>query len=300
MAAQKKATQTTPTWLKIVIWILAILLMAASVVYQRLTGPTHPKRGSFEYDGQVFDYRLVRSSVTTTHAQVEVPDPGGEAVATVHWRRYPTEEAYSQIPMQSEDGVFVADLPKQPAAGKLEYSVTVDLGEVRRHIPSDEEGDTVVLRYKDPVPTAVLAPHVIMMFFAVLFGIRTGLAALFTPSGMRWSAWTTLAGMTLGGMILGPIVQKHAFGAYWTGWPFGGDLTDNKVLIMWIVWILACTTIGFKPTRKEWVGRGLVVVAAIVMTVVYLIPHSMRGSELNYEAVDAGIEASEAIGTSEE
>ena len=40
-------------------------------------------------------------------------------------------------------------------------------------------------------------------------------------------------------------------------------------------------------------------VAALVMTAVYLVPHSMRGSELDFEAVDAGVAASEAIGTGE-
>ena len=38
-------------------------------------------------------------------------------------------------------------------------------------------------------------------------------------------------------------------------------------------------------------------VAALVMTVVYLIPHSMRGSELDFAAVDAGVPAAEAVGT---
>ena len=40
--------------------------------------------------------------------------------------------------------------------------------------------------------------------------------------------------------------------------------------------------------------------AALVMTAVYLIPHSMRGSELSYEALDAGVDASEAVGTADE
>ncbi len=40
-------------------------------------------------------------------------------------------------------------------------------------------------------------------------------------------------------MILGPIVQKYAFGELWTGIPFGWDLTDNKTLIAFLFWILA-------------------------------------------------------------
>jgi hypothetical protein len=199
--------------------------------------------------------------------------------------------------MTPSANVFTGELPLQPAAGKVEYYVTVEAPDWQARIP---EADNVVLRYKDPVPASVLLPHIILMFFAVLFGLRAGLAALLAPGEMRWLAWTTLAGMSLGGMILGPIVQKYAFGAYWTGWPFGGDLTDNKVLVMWIVWIVACSTIGFRPLRREVVGRVLVILATLVMTAVYLIPHSMRGSELDYEAVDAGKDPAEAIGTSDE
>ncbi len=299
MSPSKRKAGKTPIWLKIVIWVLAVFLMAASVIYQRMTGPTHPKRGSFEAAGATHTYRLVRSGITTTPAQVRIPDPGGETSAVIEWRRYPTDEDFSPVPMTSSEGILAGDLPRQVAAGKIEYSVTLQTPEGAVRLPSGDE-DTVILRYKDPVPATVLIPHIFLMFFAVLFGIRTGLSAIFAPSGMRWSAWTTLIGMTVGGMVLGPIVQKYAFGAYWTGWPFGGDLTDNKVLIMWIVWILACSTIGFKPIKKEWIGRILVVAAAAVMTIVYLIPHSMRGSELNYEAVDSGVEASQAIGTSDE
>jgi hypothetical protein len=39
-----------------------------------------------------------------------------------------------------------------------------------------------------------------------------------------------------------------------------------------------------------------VVLATAVMLVVYLIPHSMRGSELDYGELDRGIPASEAVG----
>ena len=103
--------------------------------------------------------------------------------------------------------------------------------------------------------------------------------------------------MTAGGMILGPIVQKFAFGEYWTGFPFGGDLTDNKMLIMWVSWLIAVGAIGTREKKNEKVSRTLVLCAALVMTVVYLIPHSMRGSELNYTKVDQGVNPTEAIGT---
>jgi len=299
---EQKSAQKGSRRLKIGIWVLAVILMMTSAVYQRLTGPTHPLGGSYLMAGQEHSYRLTRSGVTEKMAEVRIPAPGGEWNSYIHWKRYPTSDEFTveKMTCDEDSGDCVAELPVQPAAGKIEYFLTIEGPGETIHIPSASDEETVILRYKDPVPAGVLIPHICLMFFAVLFGIRTGLAAIFQPSGMRWSAWVTLIGMTIGGMVLGPIVQKHAFGAYWTGWPFGGDLTDNKVLMMWIVWVLACMVIGFRPLKREWVGRILVVLASVLMMFVYLIPHSMRGSELNYKAVDSGVEAHRAIGTAEE
>lgn len=294
---ESKAPKKFQKFLKIGIWVVAVVLMLFSVVYQRLTGPTHPLRGSYEVKGQEHNYRLTRSGLTEEKAEVEIPDPGASFSAFLHFKRYPSGDDFRIEEMRCEDqGSCTGELPIQPSAGKVEYYLTIEGANKTVRVPSEDE-QNVILRYKDPVPLGVLIPHIFMMFFAVLFGIRTGLAAIFQPSGMRWSAWVTLIGTSLGGMVLGPIVQKYAFGAYWTGWPFGGDLTDNKVLMMWIVWVIACLVIGFRPLKKEWLGRILVVVASIVMMVVYLIPHSMRGSELNYDALDSGVEAHRAIGT---
>ena len=36
------------------LWTLALLLMAATVVYQRRTGPTHPLRGTVSLNGGMY------------------------------------------------------------------------------------------------------------------------------------------------------------------------------------------------------------------------------------------------------
>ncbi len=77
-------------------------------------------------------------------------------------------------------------------------------------------------------------------------------------------------------MILGPLVQKYAFGELWTGVPFGWDLTDNKTLIAFIFWILA-VVMNRKKERPLYTA-----LAAVVLLLVYSIPHSMFGSELDY------------------
>jgi hypothetical protein len=288
-------------WLRSSLWVLAVAIMLAAVVYQRTTGPTHPRKGEFESAARTYDYKLIRSDwseKTNEAARVVLPDPGFGA--ELHWKRFRTPDAFAAQRFQSEtlDGkpVLVGLLPAQPSAGKLEYFITMDSPEGSIRIPDVTE-DNIVIRFKDHVPATILIPHILLMFFSVLIGMRAGLAAILAPSGMRRWAWVALAGMTVGGMVLGPIVQKYAFGDYWTGWPFGGDWTDNKMLFMWLSWVFATSIIGFRPRRRDGISRTAVVLAALVMTSVYLIPHSMGGSELNYEAVDEGIDPAEAIRT---
>ena len=286
---------------KIVLWVLAVFLAIAAMIYQRSTGPTYEYKGYLEHAGEEYKYELLRSQETTAGAKIELPYfENTNYIATLHYKRYQTKDAVSSADFQlDENNKFIAQLPVQPAAGKMEYFITGSIDGKEFNIPEKGE-DRIVLRYKDPVPDLILIPHVSMMIIVIIFGIRAGLSALFDPGSMR--RWTVIAfsAMTLGGMILGPLVQKSAFGEYWTGFPFGGDFTDNKMLIMWLVWALALAVIGFKPKKKEQISRSAVLVAALVMTVVYLIPHSMGGSTLDYDKVDKGIDPKEAIRTGAE
>jgi hypothetical protein len=94
---------------------------------------------------------------------------------------------------------------------------------------------------------------------------------------LKFYAFWTLGLLTIGGLILGPIVQNYAFGEYWTGIPFGFDLTDNKTLIAWLGWLVAIFMIFKSKRPKVWVLG-----AAIFTIAIFLIPHSLMGSELDY------------------
>ncbi|MBO6515645.1 MAG: hypothetical protein JJ975_03750 [Bacteroidia bacterium] len=286
---------------KALVWVLSIVLALAAMIYQRSTGPTYEYKGYVEHNGEKHKYELLRTHETTGGASIEMPYiKDADMNATLNYKRYQTSDSITTLNFElNSDNQFVAQLPVQPAAGKMEYYVTGSIGGKAFSIP--EEGkDKIVLRYKDPVSDFILIPHVCMMIIVIIFGIRAGLSVLFDPNTMR--KWTVVAfsAMTLGGMILGPLVQKSAFGEYWTGFPYGGDFTDNKMLIMWLAWAIALAIIGFKPKKKENISRAAVLTAAIVMTVVYLIPHSMGGSTLDYEQVDKGIDPKEAIRTGAE
>lgn len=278
------------------LWALAVLIMLGSVVFQRLTGPTHPLRGAFTIQGETFRYRLSRSGDSGRDERLAVPDPGRNVQGTLAYHRFRTADPFTVLPLlpETRDGKreLAARLPHQPAAGKLEYRLVLDTPGGPLRIPA---GGTVVIRFKDPVPAPLLAAHVLFMFLGVLIGVRAGLAALVQGPDMRRLAWATLTALTLGGLVLGPFVQKHAFGAYWTGFPFGGDLTDNKTLLMWGAWVLAC---GLLLVTKRHAPRRLALgLAALVMLAVYLVPHSARGSELDYGKLDRGVDPTRAVVT---
>jgi len=111
----------------------------------------------------------------------------------------------------------------------------------------------------------------------MMMSTRTGLEALARGKKTYLYAWITLVTLFIGGLILGPVVQKYAFGAFWTGWPFGKDLTDNKTLVAFIFWAIAVWRLFRKPENRTWP-----VVAMAILLLVYLIPHSMFGSSLDY------------------
>ena len=60
--------------------------------------------------------------------------------------------------------------------------------------------------------------------------------------------------------------------------PLGWDLTDNKTLIAVIFWIWAVIA-NRKKDRPV-----LTILAAFMLLLVYSIPHSMFGSELDYSS----------------
>ncbi len=119
------------------------------------------------------------------------------------------------------------------------------------------------------------------MFGAMLLSTRTGLEAFNKEPRLKIFTVWTISFLIIGGMILGPLTQYYAFGQFWTGIPFGIDLTDNKTLIALIGWLLAAIMLR-KSKKPGW----WIVGASVLLLIVYLIPHSVLGSELDYNKLD--------------
>ncbi len=275
------------------LWLLALLLTLVTLVYQRLTGPTYPVSGEVTVAGETIPYELERSHARDNDPQfgmdhvVSLPVPNIGLTGKLYWKRLGVDEPFTEIQMDEAAGELFAVLPAQPPAGKVVYHIELFAPD-GSHVGLPGGEDTITLRFKDPEPGWILIPHIIAMFLALLFGIRA-LIEVFTGENMKVAAWGTLIFLFVGGMVLGPLLQKAAFGDYWTGWPFGGDVTDNKLALAFIAWVVAVWRLSVVENQRK--ARVFVVIACLVLFSIFLIPHSLGGSTFNYEtgAVDTGL-----------
>jgi hypothetical protein len=174
--------------------------------------------------------------------------------------------------MKNDNGTLKAEFPTEKdriyriPAQKFEYHVILVKDNQKTELPSKP----VVLRFKGDVPLFILLIHILVIFSAMLVSTRAGFEFLNNDPDYKKFAFWTLGIITLGGLVLGPVVQKFAFGEFWTGIPFGFDLTDNKTLIAWVAWLVAAIACFRSKNPGRWILG-----AALVTLIVFSIPHSV-------------------------
>lgn len=268
MAKKKKI------FLAILIWIISFLITVFIAVYQRYTGPTNPVRGKIIIGNEKVTFKLPRSSDSESNEHVLIKVNKTDITGQIRYKRYKSYDSWTVTPMtMTKDTALLALIPHQPPAGKVIYEITLLKGG-QSYLLTDKP---VIIRFRGQVPALIVILHILFIFLAMFFAVRTGFEAV-----MKWDKTYIFTIFTMilffiGGFILGPLMQKYAFGAYWTGFPFGHDLTDNKIVIPFIFWIIA-----FFKMRKNRQDTKWAIIAAIAFLIIYLIPHSLLGSELNY------------------
>jgi hypothetical protein len=260
---------------KVMFWVLAVVISLAAMFYQRMTGPTYPKKYEITHQNEEYGFSVPRSNNGRPGAypvEVELPEAFS---ANLVWRLFPSEDPWNTMEMVREGDLLVSSLPHQPPAGKIEYHLELMADGELIELQDDEN---VVIRFRADVPAWALIPHVLMMILTVIWSMATIIFAFANIPSYKKHVGFTIIFLLIGGFILGPVVQKYSFGQFWTGWPLGDDLTDNKTLFALIAFVAAWFL------RNKSYGRWLAIVAALVMLAVYLIPHSMGGSELDRES----------------
>lgn len=263
--------------LNIVLWVIAVIVTLSLVIYQRATGPTYPVRGKVEIGNEVIKYKLIRTFGGSDDAPVKVIVENQDVEGSVKLKRYKSHDQWTTTPMFRSGNELIAMIPGQPAAGKVEYQITL------HHNGNDYKltEQPIIIRFKGVVPQSILVPHIFFMFMSLMFSVRVGLEIFIRRKDTEYYSRVVLITLFIGGLILGPIVQKYAFDAYWTGWPFGTDLTDNKTAVAFLFWLVAWLVLRKNPNNKLWPT-----IAVITMLAVYAIPHSMFGSEIDHTKVE--------------
>ena len=256
------------------LWVVAFVLTAAAAVYHKTTGPSYAVKGSVRVDSEDIAFKLPRSHGGQGDAEIELRVPNTAVAGALKLRRFRSHDEWSEQPLERVGELLAARIPHQPSAGKVMYQISLTHG---GGVPVPLTAEPVIIRFRGAVPAWVLVAHVLFIFTGMLLSTRTGFEALRKGRPTHTLTVATLASLVIGGLIFGPIVQKYAFGAFWTGWPFGHDLTDNKIAVAVFFWALAVWR-----TTKGRVGAGWVLTAVVVTLAVWLIPHSVLGSELDY------------------
>jgi hypothetical protein len=261
----------------ILLWLIAIILAAGVAVYQRKTGPTYPISGKVMLGDELVSYKLIRTWGGDRDAKIVIPVQTGQVAGEFSWKRYKSHDNWEARGMDRTEEGLIAFIPHQPPAGKVMYEINLFYDNQEIVITQEP----VIIRFKGAVPDWVTILHIIFIFLAFIFSMRTGFEALIKGRyTFGYTIFTTIF-LVLGGLVFGPIMQKYAFGAYWTGWPFGHDLTDNKTAVAALFWFVALFY-QLKNRNK----RGWAAVAALVLLVVYLVPHSLLGSEIDHTKVE--------------
>ena len=255
------------------LWTLAVIITVFALVWQRMTGPTYPLRGHVVLGGQRIALKLLRTHGGADDQPVRIVAPDTAVTGSIQWRRFPSSDAWDTLPLVRHGDTLAAALPHQPPAGKLAYQLRLARGGERLVYPAEP----TITRFKGDISAFVIIPHLLCMFGGLLLLMRAGIGALAKEA--KYPAWARLGLLlfVLGGLVFGPWMQHQAFGDWWTGIPFGWDMTDNKTLIALVAWLFALWRL-----RGGRDARGPVLAAAAVTLVVFLVPHSVFGSQIDW------------------
>lgn len=253
--------------------VLSIILSAGFAFYQRITGPTYPVKGKIEFYGNSLLYRLPRScSIGGNDCKAYIKQANVNFY--IMYKRYGIDEKFIRLDaLKNKDSVYILIPDNFPQAAKIEYDAFIEInGNVLKL-----NKDRVVLRFKSKVSKYVLIPHILIMFFSLIVMIYLILKIIFEGKYSVGVFWLNYILIFLGGFIFGPLLQKQAFGVWWSGFPLGYDVTDNKTFVSFLVWSLAALNVFLKRDAKK-----LIMISSFITIISYLIPHSLLGTEYDY------------------
>lgn len=164
---------------KFFLWTLAFVITVTAAIYQRHTGPTYPKELNVSINNKPYNLKLTRSIALDEKSEVRLNITDTTIKAKLFFKRFNSNADYqtSEFKYRAEpkkEG-FIAEVPQQPAAGKLQYYIEISDSRGSQAYLKDSP---IVIRFKGGVPIFILLPHILFMFVAMLFSTLAGLMAV--------------------------------------------------------------------------------------------------------------------------
>jgi hypothetical protein len=259
---------------KSISWFIAILITVSVALFQFMMGLTHPLVTPVNIGKQVIECELNRSYSGMTDCPVILPISDITVSGYMLYKVYPSENPMSRINFIREGDKLIANLPKQPPSGKLEYSVFLE----REGTPiSVNNGKPVILRFFGKVPFYFLLLHSFFVLLAILYSTHTGILAGFGVKTYRWTTFLTLTILLGIVFFLQPLMHKYSLNQWWTCFPASLEPGDNKFLLALLIWLFT----AYFTLKKA--SPFITVLASVISLLLFAVPHGFPRSE--YEPV---------------
>ena len=86
-----------------------------------MTGPTYPTHGSVKINNNSVKYKLIRTAETDKDAPITITVPDNSVNATITYKRFKSNDTLTTAVMVRDGDKLTFMMPRQPAAGKMEY-----------------------------------------------------------------------------------------------------------------------------------------------------------------------------------
>ncbi|MFZ1946591.1 MAG: hypothetical protein WAW06_03535 [bacterium] len=187
-----------------------------------------------------------------------------------------------------EPGRYFGAIPPHVRGDKLEYYIEArTASDIVVRVPAKQKAEGFVVSIEGRANRYLLGTHIAVIFVALFFFIFAGYLSYQALQHRRSLlyiprvAFLGTAAFFIASIPLGMAVAYQTYGKIWTGFPVGGDLTDNKSLAILIYWAVCAVLYRGSLWRKDpshdflpMVTLPYVHLAGAAITVVlFLLPH---------------------------
>ena len=257
--------------MKGLLWILALLITCSAAYYQRISSPTYPSLVVIPVEMQKYPVTFIHSHTGKSDCPIILQIGDIAVKGELSYRKYPSQSEMTKLEMKREGDKLVASIPNQSSGVKIEYQVELSKNGAQLKYSSLKP---TILLFEGEIPKFPFFMNLAVLGLAMLLSSWTGLLALFGFGSSRFFSMLTFIGFVVGGFVIAPIVHKYAVNDWWTGFPIGYSLNNNKFFLASLVWLVVVVTIQRKYNKI------ISVMAAILTLVIFLIPSTFVENEV--------------------